>query len=75
MFVVILFGQSLGRTPGHILYHNFSILELCPQSISSQVTGILDREVWQEEDGGQLLTPADPDFWASNNLTTLWVST
>ena len=67
MFVVTLFVQSLNRIPGHILYHNFSILELCPQSISSQVTGILDREVWQQEDGDQLLTLAHPDFWASKN--------
>ena len=37
-----------------------------------QVTGILDTEVWQDE---QTLQPADPEFWAANNLTTLWVFT
>ena len=35
------------------------------------MTGILDSEVW--EAGGQSLQPAEPEFWAANNLTTLWV--
>ena len=35
-----------------------------------QVTGILDSEVLVE---GETVQPTDPQFWAANNLTTLWV--